>query len=206
MLWLNGETVSPVSSHLGTNQVLLGEKLYLRPLEESDIGEQYLSWLNDPEVTRFLETGKTAVSLCDLRKYLERFRNSTTDFIFAILDRESGFHIGNVTLNRISLTHGTADTGLMIGRKEVWGKGYAFEAWSLLLEFAFESLGLHKVVAGAIAEHAASIAVLKRLGFKQEGTLRQEFLVDGQYKDAIRFGLLREEFHKYLRRRKSEVL
>ena len=164
-------------------QILAGEKLYLRPLEDSDVGDEYLSWLNNPGVTRYLETGKSTVSLSDLLKYLERFHNSTTDLIFAIVDKESGQHIGNATLNRINWTHRTVDTGLMIGRMKFWGKGYAFEAWSLLLEYAFQCLGLRKIVAGTAADNVASIAVLKKLGFKVEGVLRQEFLVDGECKD-----------------------
>lgn len=176
---------------------LIGEKLYLRPLEESDIGEEYRSWLNNREVTRYLETGRFPVTSSDLRKYLERFQNSTTDVIFAIIAREAGQHIGNVTLNRINWIHRTADTGLMIGRKEFWGKGYAFEAWSLTLDYAFEHLGLRKIIAGAVVDNLASIHVLKKLGFKVEGTLRQEFLLDGEYRDAIRMGLFRSEFYKF---------
>lgn len=177
---------------------LVGQRLYLRLLEESDIGEEYVGWLNDYEVTRYLETGKFPSTPEAIRKYLERFQDSTTNFIFAIVDRETDQHIGNVTLNRINWIHRTADTGLMIGRKEFRGRGYAFEAWSLVLEYAFQRLGLRKIIAGAIADNAASIAVLKKLGFRVEGRLRQEFLVDGEYRDGVRLGLLREEFHKYV--------
>ena len=161
-------------------RILVGKKLHLRPLEDSDVDDEYLSWLNNPEVTRHLETGRSSVSLSDLRKYLERFQNSTTDFIFAIVDQESGKHIGNVTLNRINWSHQTADTGLMIGRKEFWGRGYAFEAWSLLLEYAFEVLGLRKIIAGAVVGNVPSMVVLKKLGFKVEGRLRQEFVMNGE--------------------------
>lgn len=129
--------------------------------------------------------------------HLERFQNSTTDLIFAIVDRETDQHIGNVTLNRIDWVRRTADTGLIIGRREWWGKGYAFEAWSLILEYAFQRLGLRKIVAGAAVENAASVTTLEKLGFKIEGTLRQEILVDGEYRDVVLLGLLREEFFKY---------
>lgn len=160
---------------------LVGQKLYLRLLDESDIGEEYLSWLNDHEVIRYLETGKFPVTLADLREYVKRFENRTTDLIFAIIDSDSDQHIGNVTLNHINWIHRTADTGIMIGRKEFWGKGYGFEAWSLLIEYAFNRLGLRKIIAGAFADHGASVNVLKKLGFKEEGILRRQALVDGDY-------------------------
>ena len=176
---------------------LVGKKIYLRLLEESDIGEEYVGWLNDYEVTRYLETGKFPSTPEAIRKYLERFQDSTTDLIFAIVDRDADQHIGNVTLNRINWINRTADTGLIIGPEEFRGKGYAFEAWSLVLEYAFQRLGLRKIIAGAVVDNAASITILKKLGFKIEGTFRQEFLLDGEYKDGVRLGLLREEFHEY---------
>ena len=175
---------------------LVGQKVYLRLLEESDIGEEYVGWLNDYEVTRYLETGKFPSTPEAIRKYLERFQDSTTHLVFAVVDRETDQHIGNVTLDRINWIRRTADTGLMIGRKGFWGKGYAFEAWSLIIEYAFQRLGLRKIIAGAVADNVASIAVLKKLGFRVEGTLRQEVLVDGEYRDTVRLGLLREEFYK----------
>ena len=176
---------------------LIGEKVYLRLLEDSDIGEEYVGWLNDYEVTRYLETGKFPSTPDAIRKYLERFQDSATDLIFAIVDKDTDQHIGNVTLNRINWINRTADTGLIIGPKESRGKGYAFEAWSLILEYAFHRLGLRKIIAGAVVDNTASITILKKLGFKIEGTFRQEFLLDGEYRDGVRLGLLREEFHQY---------
>lgn len=87
----------------------------------------------------------------------------------------------------------------MIGRKECWGKGYGLEAWSLLIEYAFNRLGLRKIIAGAFADHGASVKVLKKLGFKEEGRLREQALVDGEYRDGIRFGLFRDEFYKFVK-------
>jgi RimJ/RimL family protein N-acetyltransferase len=175
---------------------LVGPRIYLRPLEESDIGEAYISWLNDSEVSRYLggSTGRFPATAESLKRYLERFRGSTTDVAFAIVEKSTGQHIGNVALNHIDWIHGTADTGLIIGRKDYWRKGYATEAWGLVLEYAFRRLGVRKLIAGAVVDNAGSIAALKKLGFMVEGTLRQECLIDGAYRDALRFGLLREEY------------
>jgi len=177
---------------------LVGKKCYLRSLEESDIGEDYVQWMNDPEVTQYLNTGEFPATPSSIRQYLQRFHDSTTELIFAIIDLESDRHIGNVTLNRINWVNRSADTGIMIGRKEFWGKGYAFEAWSLLIEYAFRRLGLHKIIAGAVSDHASVISVLKRLGFQVEGVLRGEYFIDGEYRDALRMGLFRNEFYKFV--------
>lgn len=178
---------------------LVGSRLWLRPLVSADADGDYLTWLNDVEVTRFLETGKYPVTREAVVRYIERFQDSTTDLAFAIIDRSSELHIGNVTLNRINWIHRFADTGILIGRKEFWGKGLGFEAWSMLIEYAFNRLGLRRIVAGAIEGNTGSVALLQKLGFKHEGTLRQQAFVDGAYRDGLWFGLLREEFHLFCR-------
>lgn len=180
-------------------RALVGEKLYLRPLEKADATDEYLAWLHNPEVTRWLETGRFATTLDQLRAYLGRFDGGTHHLGFAIIDRATGLHVGNATLNNINWVHRTADTGLMIGRKEFWGKGYAFEAWSLVIEYAFERLNLRKVIAGVIPENEASWNVLRRLGFQVEGTLRAHVWAAGAYRDSVRLGMLRDEFYKFAR-------
>ena len=176
---------------------LVGNKVYLRPLEEADIGTEYLAWLNDFEVTRYLDVGKFPSTQATVRKYLERFQDSTTDIILAVVDRETDQHIGNVTVNEIHWINRTAHVGILIGQKEFWGKGYTLEALSLILEYVFQQLGLRKINAGAVIDNSASIITLKKLGFKVEGTLRKEAFVSGEYRDEIRLGLFPEEFKKY---------
>jgi RimJ/RimL family protein N-acetyltransferase len=86
----------------------------------------------------------------------------------------------------------------MIGRKDFWGKGFAFEAWSLILEYAFNRLGLRKISAGATESNLASAAVLRKLGFQVEGIFRRERLIEGKYEDGIHMGIFRDEFHKFI--------
>jgi len=174
---------------------LRGTKTYLRPIEEADIADPYLGWLNDREVTRYLETGRFPSTPSTLRRYLEGFAGSGTNIILAICDVKTDRHVGNVTLHRINWVHRTADTGIMIGAKEYWGMGYGYEAWSLVLDYAFNRLGLRKVIAGCVAANIASLELQKKLGFKIEGTFRKEVYVDGKFDDLIRLGLFKEEFY-----------
>lgn len=173
--------------------VLTGERLTLRPLRTRDLGPTYLSWLNDPEVTRWLST-RPPVTAKDLRGYFSRFKGSSTDRIFAIIENSSRKHIGNVTLNHIDALHRIADTGLMIGRRECWGKGYAYDAWHLAISHAFGPLGLRKVFAGVVDGNSASEATLRKLGFREEGRLRRHWFINGAYRDVLRFGLFEDEF------------
>lgn len=173
---------------------LEGNRISLRPLMRRDVGLEYQKWLNDPEVTRYLEVGRYPVSRQDILNRLGRYNDHSDALIFAIIDKVSSLHIGNVTLSQINRIHGTAETGLMIGRRDFWGKGLAAESWSLVIDYAFRRLGLRKVRAGVIDGNKASEATLRKLGFQEEGRLRRELFADGSYRDAIRFGLFPEEF------------
>lgn len=76
------------------------------------------------------------------------------------------------------------------------GNGYVVEAATVLLEHAFDAMGLHRVFAWAVATNEASKAVLDRLGFTHEGTYREHVYVDGDYRDTEHFGLLADEWRE----------
>lgn len=174
---------------------LVGNLVYLRVLEESDITEEYLGWLNDPEVNLFLVTvGHLPATFDSMRKWLEKYRDSTTDLALAIVEKSTDSHIGNITLNNINPVHRTASTGIMIGRKDLQGRGYGKEAKALLIEHAFSRMQLHKIMGGAAVDNVRSVKQNQSLGFKIEGTLRQQFYTGGKYRDAVIMGLLASEY------------
>ncbi|KZN25469.1 acetyltransferase [Haladaptatus sp. R4] len=74
------------------------------------------------------------------------------------------------------------------------GNGYATEATTLFLDYAFRECGFHKVNAEVNASNAASAAVLENLGFEREGIDRQESFVDGNWMDQYKYGLLADEW------------
>lgn len=78
--------------------------------------------------------------------------------------------------------------------EESWGHGYATEAARAVLSWAFEAFDLNRVQAEADTRNAASARVLEKLGFRWEGTLREDCIVDGVVSDSWVFGLLRREW------------
>lgn len=153
-----------------------------------------VEWFNDPDVNKTLFLDEKL----ELEKTLEWFDkavrdDSRRDFVVETLDREP---IGFTGLAGINQVHGTAECYCVIGKKKYWGKGIGTQAHLLLIDWAFKELGLHKIWADIRAENAAIIKVVERLGFKVEGTLREEKYIDGRRVDAIRIGLLRDEFYK----------
>ena len=175
---------------------LRGAKVYLRPLERTDLNETYLSWLNDVEVTRYLETGTFPTTYQDLEKFYQRVTGATSEVIFAIADRKSHQHIGNVKLGPIHWVHRRAILGIMIGAKKFWGKGVGEEATRLMVEYGFFRLNLHRIGLGVFEEHESAVRCYQKVGFKVEGCLREQLFQDGEYKNHLWMGVLRSEYQQ----------
>jgi ribosomal-protein-alanine N-acetyltransferase len=86
-----------------------------------------------------------------------------------------------------------AELGFILGR-EHWGRGYAGEAQRAVVDFAFEVLGLRRLEAEADPRNAASVRSLERLGFRQEGLLRERWIVDEEVSDSAVLALLAREW------------
>jgi RimJ/RimL family protein N-acetyltransferase len=176
------------------NAFLTGSKVYLRPLERSDLNQRYLDWLNDPEVTQYLETGVFPTTAQDLEKFYAGVTGSSSEVMFAVVDQESDQHIGNVKLGPINWVHHRSMFGILIGDKEFWGKGVGEETTRLMVEYAFRRLNLHRVGLVVYEEHKSAVRCYQRVGFKIEGRLREQMFQDGQYKHHLWMGLLRSEY------------
>ncbi len=171
-----------------------GSKIYLRPLERADVNETYRGWLNDAEVTRYMESGTFPATMHDLEKFYQQVTGSRTEVIFAIADRRSHRHIGNVKLGPINWVHRHATFGIMIGDKKFWGRGIGREATRLMVEYAFRRLNLNRVTLGVFAEHKSAVSCYEGVGFRVEGRFRQDLFQNGEYKDRVWMGLLRSEY------------
>jgi len=180
---------------------LVGGKLYLRALEENDLEGKYLDWLNDYEVTKYMESGIFPNTRKHMEDYFNEVGRSSNNVLLAIIDKKTEKHIGNVRLGPINWIHRTSFLGIMIGEKGFWGKGYATEALKLVVDYAFNRLNLHKISAGMNASNEASTRAYEKAGFEVEGRRKEELYVDGRYHDGIIMGLTKENFQKL---RKSE--
>ena len=101
--------------------------------------------------------------------------------------------IGTCTLSHLDQSNRKAQVGYALAR-EHWGKGYINEALTALLDFAFGELNLHRVEADIDPYNEASIRVVEKLGFQREGYLRESWIIGGEVKDALYFGLLKREW------------
>jgi RimJ/RimL family protein N-acetyltransferase len=179
---------------------IVGNKIYLRGLEKADLKGAYFDWLNDREVTKFMESGRFPNTREAMKKYYHDTRLSGNDVMFAIIDTETDKHVGNIRLGPINWIARVAPFGIMIGDKEFWGRGYGTEAIKLVLDYAFNRLNLHKVTAGIVAIHKASIKAFEKAGLEIEGRVKSQFCLDGKYYDSLYLGITEEDFLKNLNR------
>lgn len=103
--------------------------------------------------------------------------------------------VGVVAFEGIDEEVGTAEINYWIIPSQ-WGNGYATEAVERLVQYGFDQLNLHKVVARVSAFNDASARVLEKLGFSREGVQREQEYVDGDYQDRYWYGLLEREWRE----------
>ncbi len=172
--------------------VLIGSKgdIQLRTIEPSDCTQEYLGWLQDARVNRFLETRWEKQSIPKIQEFVENVRGSEHSCLFAIIAFPGGKHIGNIKIGPIHPHYPHADISYFIGDRSSWGKGYATEAIKLVTEWAFSELGLHKVQAGVFDENIGSIRALQKAGFVQEACYKENLIspISGKYCDHLMFG------------------
>ena len=174
---------------------IVGEKVYFRGVEESDVDGLYLDWLNDEEATRFLTTvGRFPTTKENLLHFIQVMARSDQDILFAIHDGETNEFIGTSHLGPINWIPRIAPLGIMIGNKKFRGKGYASEAIKLVVDYAFRRLNLHKVSAGVAAINQGSLKAFQKAGFKVEGQAKSQVLLNGEYHDSQYLGLTKEDF------------
>ena len=176
------------------NGVLDGECISLRPLRVEDVGPHYVRWMNDPEINRFLESRFRSWSHDDLVVFVRDHAGRRDAFIFAILEKASGRHVGNIKVGPVASAHGTASVGLLIGERSCWGKGYGTDAIRLACDYSFCTLRLRRLTAGAYATNTGALAAFRKAGFAVEGRQRQHRKDGDVYVDGILLGLMRTDW------------
>jgi RimJ/RimL family protein N-acetyltransferase len=174
--------------------IIVGEKVYFRPIEREDIDRGWLDWVNDAEISSGLDT-IPPVSRESLEKYYE---NSMMPDVrmFAVCCKENDEYIGNARLSSINWVRRIAAYGRMLGNSDYHGKGIGTEILVLLAKYAFLRLNLRRLYTGVVATNIASIKSSEKAGARQEGILRENVFSEGKYYDAVMMGLLRSDFEE----------
>jgi [ribosomal protein S5]-alanine N-acetyltransferase len=173
---------------------LESERLILRPFEMADAPvlselagafEVAATTLNIPHP---YPDGLAETYIAGARDAMEQ----ADRYSFAITRKTGGVLIGSITLSPRP-QHNAAEIGYWIG-VPYWKYGYATEAARRVIQFGFEELKLNRIYASCFVENRASAHVLKKVGMRYEGRLRQHFYKGNRYLDADYFGILKDEY------------
>ncbi len=168
---------------------LVGERIYMRPLEVADVTDEYLHWMNDVELAKYIPAMTFPGTRAAVEEYVAReARNPATVFL-AIIEKDTGRHVGNIKLGPISWVDRNAEYGRLLGDVAARSKGYGSEAVRMILRYAFEVLNLHKVFATCLASNKAAIRSNEKNGLSVEATIKEKRYVEGHYEDVVYMGI-----------------
>lgn len=169
-------------------------KVYLRALEPEDY-KTSVKWRNDDTITSRLGGGKYFVSSEVEKQWVLNTINQNKNVKLAICTVVDNQYIGNVYLTDIDYINRKAHSHILIGNHSFWNGGYGTEAMRLLLDYAFNQRNLRRIEAVVLEDNIGSQKMHEKLGYKQEGFLRQSVYKDGVYKNQIYYALLKDEYN-----------
>jgi ribosomal-protein-alanine N-acetyltransferase len=184
-----------VSDWRATLPVLSGRRVMLRDLRPGD-APALLRLLTTEEVTRFISPPPTTV------EGFERFiawanaqRAAGHYMCFALVRHGGETAIGIIQVRQLAQGFGTAEWGFALGQP-FWGTGLFVEAAELVLAFAFDSVGVHRLEARAAVANGRGNGALHKLGAYREAILRESFVLGGVRLDQVLWSILDEDWRR----------
>ncbi len=172
---------------------LTGSKLTLRDLRLSD-APSLLAMLATEEVARFISPPPTTVEGFErFIAWTHRERAAGTYICFAVVPEGTDTAVGLFQVRQLEPGFGTAEWGFAIG-SPYWGSGIFVEGAKLIVDFAFEVIGVHRLEARAAVQNGRGNGALRKLGAVQEGVLRKSFLRNGEYLDQVLWTIMDEDW------------
>ena len=190
MVPMQPESVATVETNWRQSlPVLTSDSVTLRELELSD-APSLLAMLTTEEVTRFISPPPTTI------EGFERFitwtrlhRAAGQGVCFAVVPKGMSAAVGMFQLRSLDQGFSTAEWGFALG-SPFWGTGLFIDGAQLVVGFAFDTIGVHRLEARASVQNGRGNGALRKLGAVQEGVLRRSFLRHGQYHDQALWSIL----------------
>lgn len=165
---------------------------YVRALREEDLAGPYPSWFEDQDVCKYNSHGKYAKNGQWFRDFYES-ANRDDRVVWAVCHRNDG-HIGNISLQEMSLINRNAEFAILIGDNQHRGKSVGTLAGHALLRHGFEKFNLERIYCGTASTNIGMQRLAGHLGMKEEGRRRRHLFLEGQWVDMLEYGILKSEF------------
>ena len=193
--------MSDRGSSLADKPTLTGEKVVLRPFTDADLPAMAEA-VADPEVGRLtgsFHTSEDAAVAPDLEVLRQWYstRNEQTDRLdLAIVDRATGWCVGEVVLNEWDEVDASVNLRILIGPRGR-DRGLGTDAVRLVLRHAFDELGLHRVALEVFSSNPRAQRAYEKVGFVREGVRRDALRFDGAWVDSVVMGMLEAEWREH---------
>lgn len=151
-------------------------------------------WYRDPELARLTRYQTRPMSREEVERFFHARLLSPDSIAYAIHDGSTDRLVGLTTFSALDADNGSVLFHITIGERDAWGRGLGTEATELMLEHAFERLGLHRVGLSVFSFNERAIRAYEKAGFRIEGRLREAIHRDGRYWDEVQMGALAGEW------------
>jgi RimJ/RimL family protein N-acetyltransferase len=166
----------------------------LRPLVVEDV-DHVMTWVNDPEIVgNFAAFSGKPFTREDEVTYLTKLVASKDDKVWSVEDAGDGRYLGQVAVHQIHWRSKVGRLACIIGARAEMGRGYGSSAIRAALDAAFGELGLHKVFLVVFRTNERARGIYGRIGFVEEGVLREEYFHKDGWHDMVRMSVLGREW------------
>jgi RimJ/RimL family protein N-acetyltransferase len=171
---------------------LEGERIYLRRLADVDI-EHYIEAVSNPNIRRL--TGTTGfMTRQTLESAFSNWASNDSRIDLMICLQENDKVIGDLAIVDIEHQDRKGSFRIAITDEQYTSKGFGTEALRLIINYMFNTLNLRRISINVYAFNERAIATYEKLGFKLEGTLREDLYFEGKYYDNHLMGLMKDEY------------
>ncbi len=176
------------------NPLLIGEKVYLVPIEAEYI-DSYYDKLQSASYDSCLYTGsKAIITKSSITSYVKRIENDSERLDLFIIQNETDEIVGEVVLNEIDFDNRVGNIRISLFIDKDLNRGYGTEAMRLVMDYGFGMLNLNRIELEVYSFNSRAIHVYTKLGFKKEGIRRQCLYFNHAYHDAHIMGILADEY------------
>jgi len=185
-----------INQYHGNLHCFSSKRLALKQMLEQDITDDYLRWINDPKVTRFLEVRFSAQSRSDLVKYVKSTLDPANQSLhLGVFDQKGKRLVGTVTFHSMDEHHLSACISFVIGHPEARRKGYGSEAVHAATHYMLNLRGFYKLWGGYYEGHIASEKIFLKNGYRIEGRLKKKLVnYQGNRVDHVLVGICKNDF------------
>ncbi len=175
---------------------LESDRLIYREVNSEDV-EEIFKIYSDPEVAKYdwfrpINTIDDAMSI--INRYKEEFKNKE-EITWGVARKNDNKIIGYCNLGSFDDDSIRSEIGYGFNRDE-WNNGYATEAIKVLVEFGFEVMNFNRIEATVTLGNDASIRVLKKVNFVQEGIFRERTIMKGKFEDDVILAILKKDYKR----------